>query len=827
MNFEEKDICYEVFIDHFIFYNSIFNIGLFLNKLIVSFKAFINLNRIWKTRSQNLPIIWKSIDLNTFKTYKPFFLLNNLIKLDGKFRRLLKNIISEPIFLIFSYLTIKCFINNFSQKKVNVMFNGINIKWFMNLSKKLKFRNFTRNDNRKMRISKKKSGFKFLNICPFRDIIVEQAIYIVLKEIYENKLMYFSERSYGFRTTKFCHTVIKEIKIGWQNVNWYVEFDIRKAFTFLNKIKLVNQLKKEIQDQSLFLLLFKLFKIQIFHKKKVLLVSQNNAVVQNNILSPLFLNIYLSLLDFYVQNFNYWYNKRTNLKKKFGHIKANIFCKNKIKNMNKFDIRLKKFQFRSLFWNIPKKMNDLNLVCLKFLRYTDIFVIGVLAKKKLALRLKNQVMMWIESELRFEVNIDRTMLTSVNNDVFKFLGIKIYCAKTRQLNLSKSKVNEKKLRIMNRIKIKKNIVNDKVSKSVADLIWNKYRKKLIELSSLSKNFNKRKNKKFESEIIEILEIQKKHGIRFFAEKLIEIKQDVLSLDPISKSIFKQLDKLEKILFKLKIAKKKIIEKIKRFTLPFNNKFIVNQIIKKYGDTLNIIFYDTQYFCNKINRFKFKVKWPKKILKSLNIANRILFKVSKQDTNEKKLFIIINYLEINQFKINFNNQIIKNFLFSSLKEKIVSQNIRTIKLSKKLILSADLYSIYKKFWENGIIKPNKMKACAKFKLFSCKEYEIVSQFKIIALGFLNYYQYCVNYSNVTSIIDYFFKQCLTLKYKYKAKYIQNKNKIKYSFQRNRVKVFLSLHEINFWKNRFKINDNNIIFLVSFESMYKIYIKKLIL
>ena len=167
-----------------------------------------------------------------------------------------------------------------------------------------------------------------------------------------------------------------------------------------------------------------------------------------------------------------------------------------------------------------------------------------------------------------------------------------------------------------------------------------------------------------------------------------------------------------------------------------------------------------------------------------------------------------------------------------KEKIVSQAIKMTPLNRKLIIMANLDSIYKKLRENGIIKPNKMKACSKFKMFLYEDHEIISQFKSIVLGLLNYYYYCDNFYSVKSIINYFVRQSLvlTLKYKYKASSLKNICKkygntieVKHSLQLNKVVAFFSCHEINSWKTRFNINDNNITFLTLCESMFKIYFK----
>lgn len=829
MYFKKKDICKKVLINQFFFYIGVFYRSLSSNKLIKSSKIFMNVMWSWKISLRNLPVIWKPIDLNQIETYKPFFILNNLIQLDGKFRRLLKDIISEPIFLIFSYLTLRNALGNLMRVKLNFMLNKMNVKWFLNISKKLKSGNFTWSDNRRIDIPKKKSGFRFLNISLLQEKIVQQAIYIVLNQIYENKLKYFSEKSYGFRTNKSCYVVLRKIKFEWHNVNWCIKFDIKKVFNFVNRNKLVNQLKKKIQDQNLFSLLFSMFKVNTWFKNRVTRGYDNFVVMQNNILSTFFLNIYLTPLDFYVKDLADQCNKATKFKKNSKSIKAVTHSKNKIKNLSQSEIQLEKIKLRHLSKGIFKKINDQDMICIKYLRNGDVFIIGVLAKKKLALKLKSQVLMWIESNLCFDVNEEQTTLTNVYNDAFRFLGIKIHCVKTKHFFISKSTAIEKKLRIMNRIKIRKDIVKNRISKNIADLIWNKYRKKPIKLLAFVKNLDKCKNKDFEFEIIEMLKLQRIQKVRSLAKKILEFKKDTLNLDAGIKLIFKNLTNIEKILSNLKIVKKEIIEKVKMFTRSLNNKFIVNQIKTKYSEMLDIISCDSTYLCDWINHCKFRLKWPKKIMKSLNICDKILFKAKKQGTKEKKLYIIINYLEKNQFKICSNDEVIEKIPF--YKKKIVSQVSKTTQLNIRSIILTDLDNICQKLRENVILKPNKMKVSSRFKMLLCEDHEIISQFKTIALGLLNYYQYCNDFYSVKSIINYFVRQSLilTLKHKHKLssskaiyKKYGNRIEVKNSLRPNKVICFLSHHEIDSWKIRFKINDKNIIPSTSFESMFKIYL-----
>lgn len=158
----------------------------------------------------------KKSSVYLLKSYTPFLLLKNLRKESTMFRYLLENCISEYFFLIYVYKTIisvpNC-LTQFNSSYTNILV-GIHIKWFINLSVKLKKGTFNWNCSRKMYV-----GGELLDTNSFKDTIVRKAIYLVLLEIYENKLNYFSKHSHGLRPGKNRHSALHEIKTSWQYIN--------------------------------------------------------------------------------------------------------------------------------------------------------------------------------------------------------------------------------------------------------------------------------------------------------------------------------------------------------------------------------------------------------------------------------------------------------------------------------------------------------------------------------------------------------------------------------------------------------------------------------
>ena len=164
---------------------------------------------------------FKYIDLNNFKSFKSFFILNNIRKENNKFRFLLKNIVANPIFLIYSYKTIINNTNNMTPFELinNITLRKINIHWFFKTSQLIKNSKFKWSYNFNKHVSRKTTELECI-----KNKTIQKAIYLVLSHLYENKLNYFSVNSYGFSIKKNSHSALHKIKFDWHGINWYLEF---------------------------------------------------------------------------------------------------------------------------------------------------------------------------------------------------------------------------------------------------------------------------------------------------------------------------------------------------------------------------------------------------------------------------------------------------------------------------------------------------------------------------------------------------------------------------------------------------------------------------
>lgn len=142
-------------------------------------------------------------------------------------------------------------------------------------------------------IPKPDGGERNLGVPTVLDRAIQQAIAQVLSEIYEPM---FSERSFGFRPGRSCHDAIETIRNDCDSgYFWAVDIDLSKYFDTINHDILLNILRRDIQDETLLVLIKKFLKSGVMVDGVVQPTEQGSP--QGGNLSPLLANIYLNELD--------------------------------------------------------------------------------------------------------------------------------------------------------------------------------------------------------------------------------------------------------------------------------------------------------------------------------------------------------------------------------------------------------------------------------------------------------------------------------------------------------------------------------------------------
>ena len=146
---------------------------------------------------------------------------------------------------------------------------------------------------RRKEIPKPDGGVRKLGIPSVKDRIIQQAIAQMLMPIYEP---IFAEGSYGYRPGRSAQDAIFKIRgCSDEGYEWAVLLDLSKYFDTLNHEKLLNLLRREIDDERVIQLIKRFLKSGVMDNGVV--VATDEGSPQGGPLSPLLANIYLNEFD--------------------------------------------------------------------------------------------------------------------------------------------------------------------------------------------------------------------------------------------------------------------------------------------------------------------------------------------------------------------------------------------------------------------------------------------------------------------------------------------------------------------------------------------------
>lgn len=308
--------------------------------------------------------------------------------------------------------------------------DGMSVKRIEKLIEKLKNQAYQPNPARRTYIPRKNGKTRPLGIPTFEDKLVQEVVRRLLESIYEPQ---FSVHSHGFRPNLSCHTALKEIRNTFTGTRWFIEGDIKGFFDNIDHHVLVSILRRRIHDEKFINLIWKFLRAGyvedwVFHKTY-------SGAPQGGIISPLLSNIYLNELDKYVEQYMKSYdkdNKRVhnltyhNLASKINHRKS----KNKhdwatlSEEEKKERLKELKFLYKELQSHDSKDLFDPNYRRLKYVRYADDFILGVIGSKKEAEQIKQDLTMFLKEQLRLELSAKKTLITHSKKNA-RFLGYDI------------------------------------------------------------------------------------------------------------------------------------------------------------------------------------------------------------------------------------------------------------------------------------------------------------------------------------------------------------------------------------------------------------------
>lgn len=312
--------------------------------------------------------------------------------------------------------------------------DGMSLERIEKLIEKLKNQSYQPKPARRVYIPKKNGKPRPLGIPSFEDKLVQEVTRRILESIYEPQ---FSDNSHAFRPNRSCHTALVQIRNTFTGTRWFIEGDIKGFFDNIEHHTLINLLRKRIKDEKFINLIWKFLRAGYVEKWEF--HKTYSGTPQGGIISPILSNIYLNELDRYIEKYSLQYNKgkkRThnleyhNLASKIGHRKRKnkseweeLNEEEKVKRLNEIKSLYKKLQSLD-----SKNLFDPEYRRMKYVRYADDFLIGVIGSKEEAEQIKQDLTTFLASELKLELSAEKTLITHSEKNA-RFLGYDIRVAR--------------------------------------------------------------------------------------------------------------------------------------------------------------------------------------------------------------------------------------------------------------------------------------------------------------------------------------------------------------------------------------------------------------
>jgi group II intron reverse transcriptase/maturase len=368
----------------------------------------------------------------------PESVLNSLSEhsklLNYKFERLYRILFNEEMFYA-AYQRIYAKAGNMTKGTDNSTIDEMSLSRIEQLIGKLRNETYQPNPSRRTYIPKKNGKKRSLGIPVVDDKLVQEVIRMILEAIFE---MQFEHSSHGFRPQRSCHTALAQVKTTFRGVKWFIEGDIKGFFDNINHDVLIKILRERINDDRFIRLIRKFLNAGyvedwVFHKTF-------SGTPQGGIVSPIMANIYLDKLDKYMKEYISNFDKG---EKRKVNSEAGSLQRRRVMLVQKLRV-VRNDTERKAFVNAIKAIDkertltsygdemDASFRKLKYVRYADDFLVGVVGSLKECEQIKKDIKTFLSEKLKLELSEEKTLITHSEIPA-KFLSYDIMVRKNNLL----------------------------------------------------------------------------------------------------------------------------------------------------------------------------------------------------------------------------------------------------------------------------------------------------------------------------------------------------------------------------------------------------------
>lgn len=343
-----------------------------------------------------------------------------------KFERLYRILFNEELFYV-AYQKIASNGGSTTKGSDGRSIDEMSLARIETLIASLKDESYQPHPSRRVHIPKKNGKTRPMGIPAFEDKLVQEVVRMILEAIYEG---HFETTSHGFRPKRSCHTALLHIQKTFSGAKWFIEGDIKGFFDNIDHDVLVGILRERISDDRFIRLIRKFLKAGYvedwtFH-------NTYSGMPQGGIVSPILANIYLDKLDKYVKEYIRHFDMGT--KRRPGKESNDLANERKrtVRKLKKIKdgtekaalvARLKAIEQERAAFPSGDEM-DGSYRRLKYIRYADDFILGVIGSKEDALRIKEDIKSFLSESLALELSEEKTLITHTGKSA-KFLGYEI------------------------------------------------------------------------------------------------------------------------------------------------------------------------------------------------------------------------------------------------------------------------------------------------------------------------------------------------------------------------------------------------------------------
>nr|YP_004927715.1 hypothetical protein TrlaMp66 [Treubia lacunosa]AEH99761.1 hypothetical protein TrlaMp66 [Treubia lacunosa] len=300
---------------------------------------------------------------------------------------------------------------------------------FEKLSKELRRQAYVPKPAKRVMIPKPDGGSRPLSIASTVDKVVQSTLKELVEPHFESL---FRDSSHGFRPGKSCHKALRDLRYSWTALTWLVQIDIKKDFDKIHHDLLIKEMESVLPSKALQDLMRKLLNAGYVDVYNLTDRTQYNTegVPQGSIISPLCANIFLHKLDCYVEDIlipkydvgdmrpasaNYKQRLNNHSKDKVLFFKYYTELEQAIRNIKHLkwinreqqkkyiSVKKKSFFENIFFFRNPKVSCPLGRTTLlemadkeglkriKYLRYADNIILGIIGNKQDALDIRKAV----------------------------------------------------------------------------------------------------------------------------------------------------------------------------------------------------------------------------------------------------------------------------------------------------------------------------------------------------------------------------------------------------------------------------------------------------